>query len=198
MDRSEFPEHLEDQGHWAELLDHQVWTEGGLILTAMMHDLNQVKGYFLIPVGYNGYVRFPQEVIPVEGRLKDYVHARGGITYAELSADGSAVYGFDTKHFHDEGDPDIANLDFITGEIRAMARALALAIPFSAALARIGGLDGWMDEWSDEQRQIINVYDEQEQILLAEPDLRAPLPDDFWQRCAWHPSLHNPNPQPST
>lgn len=191
MDRSDFPENLSLFVDQRSILDHQVWSEGGLIMSAIMDDMNPKDRNYLykIPVGYNGYVRFPQEVIGVVHEIKDSIPARGGITYAEVSADGSAVYGFDTKHLHDEGDPAISDLEFIKGEIRYMTRMIALAIPFYAALMETGEFALWMSDWTDDQKQIMNAYDDQVKLLNDEATVKDPLPDDFWQRTSWHPSL---------
>lgn len=187
MDRSTYPEDVlaaarERGSPLPEVEELIEWEEGGLRLILLRNGAHAA-----MPAWWNGYVRFPACPVPTSSGLLDDVRVHGGITFTDTAPNGSAMYGFDCNHAGDHLDPKDAA--YASEQIRLLARGLALAVPFVAAAAEVGGFPKYLhdEELTPALRAIRAAYGEQRRHLVQSGEATAPLPANFWVRTMQHP-----------
>lgn len=180
MDQSTYPENVCTAARPLPVVELIEWEEGGLRLI-LMHN----GAFHSMPAWWNGYVRFPMAPVPLESGLLDAVPVHGGVTFKDMAPDGSACYGFDCNHAVDHVEPKGER--YVRDEVRLLARGLALAVPYVAAAAALGGFPPYLgdDELAPGLGEIRAAYGEQAHHLVKEGT--APLPADFWARTRAHP-----------
>lgn len=182
MDRTTYPEDALRSVRPLPVEQLIEWEEGGLRLILLHNGATRYTAAW-----WNGYVRFPAAPVPLESGLLDRVWTHGGVTFTDMAPDGSSCYGFDCNHAWDQGDPK--DEAYVRAEVRLLARGLALAVPYVAAAAELGGFPPNLgdEELTPGLARILDAYREQAHHLVTSDEGRAELPADFWERTRWHP-----------